>query len=201
VSISQCASETSPSFKFPNDPSWAPFVTLLTGAGPTYSIPSVIAVPLPAQGVMMTQADVTSNSITLSLSNVTFAFDIEHPDSDPNSQKFRAVMITPDHAPPNVDPSLNLEAFIGLAPLNTTLQPSAKLTIPNPKPGTWQHGARIDVYLNGADGATLNPPAPWGTFTAIGTATVSSDGNTVSTDSGTGNGIPEIAMVAMRLHQ
>jgi hypothetical protein len=196
VDIAQCLFMRNAAFKFPDDPKWAPFVTLLSGGGPEHTLPSVTVVPLPAQGVTMAQQAITSNNVTLSLTGVTFTFDIEHSTDD--QKLYRAVEVPIDKAPPGIDPSLQLEVLWGLAPLNTTLRPSAQITFPNTK--QWAAKAKVDLYLNGADGASLNPPAPWGTFAPMGTATVSIDGTKVVSDTGTGNGVPEIAMIGARLH-
>ena len=139
----------------------------------------------------------TSAGVTLLVPG-TVRFDLEH--TSASSQAFRAASVTPAwFAGTELDPAaLGIQVAWGLAPLNTTLSPAGKLTVPNTD--GWPAGAQVDVFLDGTDTTTDTPVAPWGTWGPIGSAHVSPDGLSVSTDDGAGNGLPEVGLVGLRMH-
>jgi len=195
--LAPCVSIAHPALKVFDDPSWAPFAAGLLGAGPSFTIAKVTVAPLPAQGSPLTSGSNTSAGVTLLVTGAV-KFDLEH--TTAASQGFRAGQVTPAwFAGTALDPSaLGIQLAWGLAPLNTTLAPAAKLTVPNT--AMWPAGAQVDVFLDGTDTTTATPVAPWGAWGPIGSGHVSADGLTVSTDDGTGNGLPEVGLVGLRLH-
>jgi hypothetical protein len=195
--VTACVEIANPALKVFDDPAWVPFAALLEGSGPSFTLPRVTLAALPAQGSPLTKGSNASAGVTLDVTG-TVKFDFEHMTAA--SQGFRVAAVTPGwFASTGLDPvAKGIQVVWGLAPLNTKLAPSATLTVPNT--ASWAAGAQVDVFLNGTDTTTATPPAPWGTWGPIGTAHVSADGNTVSTDPGAGNGLPEVAMVGLKLH-
>ncbi len=144
----------------------------------------------------MAATDLASSSVTLSLAmGSTLKFDLEH--TDANSQMFRAAAVDAAKLPLALS-GTTVDMAFGLAPLNTVINPPAKLTVPNTL--KWAANAAVDVFLDGTDTTVAMPPAPWGMWGPIGSAHVSADGMTVSTDAAAGSGLPEIAMVGFKLH-
>jgi hypothetical protein len=136
------------------------------------------------------QAILTSGAVSLSIApGTTVTFDVTHQDAD--SQLFRAVEVTAAQLPGSLAGQVS-DAF-ALAPLNTKLAPPAQLSVPNTL--GWAAGAQVDFYLDGTDGASATPPAPWGTWGLIGTGKVSPDGKTITLP-----GLSELAMVGVKLH-
>ena len=210
--ITACEFIDKPAFKVISDPQWVPFAAGLTGMGPSYTVNTVTIVPLPTQGMgapadcvampgdagagCMAASDLASSNVTLSLAmGATLKFDLEHTDS--NSQMFRAASVDAAKLPLALS-GTTVDMAFGLAPLNTVINPPAKLTVPNTL--KWAANAAVDVFLDGTDTTVAMPPAPWGAWGPIGTAHVSADGMTVSTDAAAGSGLPEIAMVGFKLH-
>ena len=195
--VAACLDIAAPALKVFNDPAWVPFAALLEGAGPSYTLAHVTLAPLPASGTPLAKGHNASAGVSLDVTG-TVTFDLEHMSAA--SRGFRAASVTPGwYASTGLDPAtLHIEVVWGLAPLNTKLSPAATLTVPNS--AGWTAGAQVDVFLNGTDTSTSTPPAPWGTWGPIGTAHVSADGKTVATDPGAGNGLPEVAMVGLKLH-
>jgi hypothetical protein len=136
---------------------------------------------------------VTSSAATLTVAASAVTFDPTEP-NDVDLHRFRAAQVPIAKAPPGTP--ANIEVVWGLGPVNAALKPAAKLTVPNT--AMWPANAAVLVYLNGVDAFEMTPPVPYGTWGAIGTAHVSADGMTVSTDTGVGNGLPMLGMVGMR---
>ena len=195
--VTACIDIAKPALKVFDDPAWVPFAALLEGAGPSFTLAHVILAPLPAQGMPLARGHNSSAGVSLDVTG-TVTFDFEHMSA--SSRGFRAAAVTPGwYANTGLDTAAQgIEVVWGLAPLNTKLAPAATLTVPNS--AGWSAGAQVDVFLDGTDTTTATPPAPWGTWGPIGTAHVSADTRTVSTDPGTGNGLPEVAMVGLKLH-
>jgi hypothetical protein len=193
VTVAACLPFSNPALKVFSDPQWAPFAALLTGAGPSYSLGTVPVVPLPAMGVAFPTsgpAILTSGAVSLSIApGTTVTFDVTH--QDPDSQKFRAVEVGAAQLPGSLAGQVS-DAF-ALAPLNTKLAPPAQLSVPNTL--GWAADAQVDFYLDGTDGASGTPLAPWGTWGLIGTGKVSSDGKEITLPT-----LAELAMVGVKLH-
>jgi hypothetical protein len=197
VHIAPCRTFVAPAFKMFADPAWGSYAARLDGAGPGFALGNVTLVPLPQMGVALDPtggAPASSNGVTLSLSaGTTLKFDFEH--QDPASQLFRAVQMTAGSLPAGLDQGVDVAW--SLVPLNTTVKPAASLDVPNPK--NWAAGAAVDFLLNGSDASTAKPPAPWGTWGALGTGAVSADGQSIHLSAASG-GLPEIGMVGVKLH-
>jgi hypothetical protein len=194
VEVAVCLPFSAPALKVFSDPAWSPFAALLPGAGPSFDFGTITVTALPQNGAALASGTgpVTSNAVTLALSNTTVTFDVEH--QDPNSQLFRAVQIAPGGLPATLQPQVTVAW--ALAPLNTKLSPSVQLELPNQP--AWPANAAVDVYLNGTDTTTSTPPAPWGSWGLLGTGSVSNDGTTIVLTA-TQGGLPEIAMVGVSL--
>jgi len=194
VLLPVCLDVAKPAIKIFDDPTWVPFASLLLGAGPSFDV-SLVVTPLPAGGSILTSGTNRFGGVTLVVSG-TVTFDLEH--TNPSTQNFKAAPFPlGSFAGSGLDPTTaGVANAWGLAPLNTKLAPPAQLTVPNS--AAWSAGAAVDVLLDGTDTTTATPPAPWGTWGVIGSAHVSSDGSTITTD--VGSGLPEVAPVAFRLH-
>ncbi len=187
-------------FKYLGGPSYVSFASTIPANITAVSLPSVVLTSLPMAGV-----DFPANGGDLVSSGVTFTapaaagvkFDMSE-SSDPNWHKFRVAQVDLKNAPPFFDnTTLKLEVLWGLAPVNALITPSATLKVPNTQ--KWAANAPVEFFLNGVNNSTQNPPAPYGGWSPMGTGKVSSDGLTVSTDPGIGNGIPMIGTVGIRL--
>ncbi len=195
--LAPCVSIAHPALKVFDDPTWAPFAALLLGSGPSFTIAKVTVAPLPTQGSRLASGSNTSAGVTLLVTGAV-KFDLEH--TTAASRGFRAASVTPAwFAGTGLDPvALGIQVAWGMAPLNTTLSPAAKLSVANT--AAWPAGAQVDVFLDGTDTTTATPVAPWGSWGPIGSGHVSADGLTVSTDDGAGNGLTEVGLVGLRLH-
>jgi hypothetical protein len=192
ATLTLCLEFAGPALKVFDDPAWVPFAALLRGAGPSFDA-TVQLTPLPAAGGVLAPGTNTSGPVTLDVSG-TVTFDLEH--ATPASRGFRAALAGAGaFAGTGLAPSASQmpDVVWGLAPLNTKLSPPGTLTVPNMQPNAWPAGMMLHVALDGTDTTTATPPAPWGTWGEIGTAHVSADGKTITTDDGAG--IPELAPV------
>ncbi|MGH7297291.1 MAG: hypothetical protein ACRELB_20295 [Polyangiaceae bacterium] len=195
VEVAVCLPFAAPALKVFSDPQWAPFAALLPSGGPSFALGTVPVVALPAAGAALASGSgtVTSGGVSVTLASATVTFDVEHP--TPDSQLFRVVAVPPAELPSTLQGGVT--AAWGLAPLNTKLVPAAQLALPN-TPG-WAAGAAVDVYIDGTDPSATPPPAPWGAWGLLGTGAVSSDGASIVLTPAQG-GLPEIAMVGVKLH-
>ena len=195
VQLALCKPFASPAFKVFDDPAWSPLAAALTGPGPDFALGPVTLTPLPATGAALASgtSTVTSAGVSLSLSGATVTFDFEH--RSPDSQAFRAAPVNPSTLPPPLGGQVT--AAWALAPLNTRLSPPAGLALPNTS--GWAPGTAVDVYLNGTDTTTKTPVAPFGAWGLLGTGAVSGDGQSIVLAAAQG-GLPEIAMVGVKLH-
>jgi hypothetical protein len=192
-----CEAMVLPALKFLGGPSYVSFATAVTQANTTFA--PITVFPLPSAGAAFPVAAgvVTSGPVTLAVAAGAVTFDPSQPD-DANTQAFRAAQVDVTKVPAPFPASLGLSVIWGLAPVNATLTPSATLTIPNTE--AWPAGSAVDFYMNGVEPAA-GVAVPYGAWGPVGTGTVSQDGTTISTDTGTGNGIPVLSMVGVRLHQ
>ncbi len=200
IHASACLWFVGAAFKYLGRTKYASFATGLPDGQPAIVVPQIVLTPLPAQGVDLPTAggDVVSNLVTLTVAPSSFSFDPGEPQTA-DLHQFRAVEVPIASAPPLVDPTLKLEVFWGLGPVNAALSPPGALKVPNSK--KWAPNAIVEFFLNGVDLIDVAPPAPYGKWAPIGTGHVSADGKTVSTDTGPGNGLPMISMVGIRLKQ
>lgn len=192
ATLALCLDFAAPAVKVFDDPAWVPFAALLTGAGPSFDATMQLT-PLPTSATALSPGTNTSGPVSLDVPG-TVTFDLEH--TTPDSRGFRAALVGAGaFAGTGLAPtsSQTPSDVWGLAPLNTRLSPAGKLTVPNMQPSAWPAGMMLHVALDGTDTTTASPPAPWGTWGEIGTAHVSADGKTITTDDG--SGIPELAPV------
>jgi hypothetical protein len=195
--FSLCEEMTLPALKFLGGPAYVSFATAITQANTTFA--PITVVPLPSTGAAFPAAagTVTSGPVTLAVAAGAVTFDPTQP-ADANTQAFRAAQVDVAKVPATLPASLTLGVIWGLAPVNATLTPPATLTIPNS--ASWPAGSKVDFYMNGVESA-VGVVVPYGAWGSVGTGTVSPDGTTISTDTGSGNGIPVLSMVGARLHQ
>jgi hypothetical protein len=194
-----CLNMKSPALKYLGHATYVSFGAAMTQ--PVETFPAATLVALPSQGIALPSGagSVTSGPVTLQLASGTVTFDPTQP-NDPNSVQFRAAEMTPAQAPPGLDPTLGVKALWGLSPVNAKLGSPAALTVPNPDPTGWPAGTKVDFVLNGLDESPM-PAVPYGGWGVIGTGTVSSDGKTITTDSGAGNGLPILGLVGVAPHK
>jgi hypothetical protein len=191
-----CQAMATPALKFLGGASYVSFAAAITQTDTAFA--PITLVPLPATGPAFPPAGgtVTSGSATLSVAAGAVTFDPTQP-SDPSLQVFLAAPVDVAKIPVPLPASLGITEVWGLAPVNATLTPPATLTIPNTP--AWPAGSKVDFYMNGAESEAMTP-VPYGGWGAVGTGTVSQDGATITTDTGSGNGIPVLSMVGVRLH-
>jgi hypothetical protein len=192
-----CEQMVYPALKFLAGASYVSFATAVSQANTTFS--PITVFPLPATGDAFPTAGgtVTSGGVSLAVAAGAVTYDPSQAD-DPNIQEFRAAQVDVTKVPATLPASLSLDVIWGLAPVNATLTPSATLTIPNTP--SWPARSKVDFYMNGVEPAA-GVAVPYGTWGPVGTGTVSADGMTISTDTGSGNGLPVLGMVGARLHQ
>jgi hypothetical protein len=192
-----CEQMVLPALKFLGGPTYVSFATAVTQQNTTF--PPITVFPLPATGAAIptTAGTVTSGPVTLAIAAGAVTFDPSQA-TDANTQAFRAAQVDVTKVPAALPASLSLDVIWGLAPVNATLTPPGTLTIPNGP--AWPAGSKVDFYMNGVE-PEPGVAVPYGAWGPVGTGTVSADGKTISTDPGTGNGIPVLSMVGARLHQ
>ncbi len=195
--FSLCEEMTVPALKFLAGTAYVSFATAITQTNTTFA--PITVVPLPSTGAAFPVGAgmVTSGPVTLALAAGAVAFDPTQP-ADPNTQSFRAAEVDVTKVPAALPASLTLDVIWGLAPVNAVLTPPGTLTIPNS--ASWPAGSKVDFYMSGVESAA-GVAVPYGGWGPVGTGTVSQDGTTISTDTGSGNGIPVLSMVGVRLHQ
>jgi hypothetical protein len=195
--FSLCLNLVEPALKFLGGATHVSFAAAVTHATETF--PPITLVALPAQGspIPTGGGSATSGPVTLHFAAGSVTFDPTGP-TDPSSREFRAASIAPGMAPPGLDPTVGVRAVWGLAPANAMLTPAATMTVPNPD-ASWTPGTTVDFFANGAE-ASATAPLPYGGWGHIGTGTVSADGKTITTDTGAGNGLPMLGIVAVAPH-
>jgi hypothetical protein len=191
-----CEQMLLPALKFIAGPSYVSFASAVTQADTTFA--PITLVPLPASGVAFPSAagTITSGQVSLTVAAGAVTFDPSQP-TDANTQAFRAAQVDIAKTPVPITASLGIAAVWGLAPVNATLSPAASLTLPNTQ--GWAAGSKVDLYMNGVD-PIANAPVPYGSWGPVGTGTVSQDGTTITTDTGSGNGILVLSMVGVSPH-
>jgi len=199
VHFDLCMNMKSPALKYLGQTSYVSFAAAMTTPLETFA-PATL-VPLPAQGMAFPSGagSVASGPATLQIAAGSVTFDPTQP-NEGDSTQFRAAPMTPAQAPPGLDPALGVKALWGLAPVNANLSPPGVLTVPNPDPTGWPAGTTVDFVLNGLDESPM-PAVPYGAWGRVSTGTVSTDGKTITTDSGAGNGLPTIGLVGVGPHK
>jgi hypothetical protein len=198
VHFALCVNMVKPALKVLGGANYASFAAAMSA--PTETFPPITLTPLPATGVAFptTGGTVSSAGVSLQVAAGAVTFDSSQPD-DPNSVEFRAASVPLADAPPGLDAALGVKALWALAPANATIAPAAILTVPNPDPTDWTAGTKIDFVMNSID---EDPKAPvaYGTWGLVCTGTVSADGTTISTDVGTGKGLPLTGVIGVAPH-
>jgi hypothetical protein len=184
-----CLNMVEPALKYlGDDAAFVGFASALSGATETFPAATLTALPLEGQAFPASDSgSVSSGGVTLAVSAAP-TFDPTMP-SDSSSEEFRAASVALADAPPGLEASLGVKALWGLWPLNAKLSPAGALTVPNPDPTGWPAGTQVDFVMNGMDEG-LKPAVPYGGWGTIGTGTVSQDGTNITTDTGTGDGLP-----------
>lgn len=151
-------------------------------------------VAFPNEGVAFeagTDQALTSNGVSLEITAATEVEIDELSLPDEEDQLFKAVRIPLEKAPPIGQPKLRpLEVMYGLAPLSTSFDPPAKLSLPNTE--GWEAGREVFVYIHGVEiDNPLAPYAGWGQLEA--SAKVSEDGMSIVLE----EGIPVLSTIGL----
>lgn len=175
-----------PAFKVAGEGKYISFAAPLPEGETKAVFPPTTLVALPEEGVAFeigTDQTLTSNDVTLEITSDTDVFIDELTLPDEEDQLFKAVQIPLDKAPPIGSPEGgSLDAMFGLAPLATTFDPPAKLSLPNPQ--GWPAGTKVRVFAHGVEIASEHAPyAGWGELEAD--AVVAEDGTSVVLEAGT----------------
>lgn len=159
------------------------------------TFPPTTLVKMPDEGVAFeigTDQTLTSNDVTLEITADTDVYidDLTYPDEE--DQLFKAVEIPVEKAPPIGTPDGEaLDALFGLAPIATTFDPPAKLSLPNTK--GWEAGTKVRVFAHGVEIASEHAPyAGWGEIEAD--AVVSEDGSKIVFEAG----MPLLTTIGLR---
>jgi len=159
------------------------------------TFPPTTLVAMPAEGVAFdigNDQTLTSNGVTLEITGDTEVVidDLTYPNEE--DQLFKAVEIPVAKAPPIGTPEGgSLDALFGLAPIATTFDPPAKLSLPNTQ--NWPAGTKVRVFAHGVEIASEHAPyGGWGELE--GDATVSEDGTSIVLESG----IPLLTTIGLR---
>ena len=169
-----------------NGKEYAEFAVILSGSEPNPAFGDVHVITLPsyAQGVAMEPGvDAVQNGVTLAIPADAV---VDHDNllyTDESQRVFRTEsVLVSDFTFPAVDPSLNMEMLVALAPINTVVCPAAALTVPNT--AGFAAGATVKIYVHGH--LTFKHYAPYGEWEQVATGVVSGDGQTISTADGEG---------------
>ena len=191
-----CEQMVLPALKFIGGPSYVSFASGITQENTTFA--PITLIPLPSTGAAFPTSGgpVTSGPVTLQVAAGAVTFDPSQP-TDASTQSFRAAQVDVTKVPVPLPAALGIRAVWGLAPVNATLTPPGMLTIPNSE--GWAAGSKVDFYMNGVEPAA-GVAVPYGAWGPVGTGTVSQDGTTIVTDTGSGNGLPVLSMVGVALH-
>ncbi len=182
---------TRPAFKYGDGFEYGELAAPLSGSA-TQDLGYVAAVALPAfadGAVFPKDGDVSNGDVTLTLAKGS---DVEHDHltyEDDADLVFRSAQIPIVRSVEALD--VTYELAYALAPLGTTFCPPAQLTLKNTQ--HWANGTEVDVFIQGLDVA--EQWAPYGTWTKVAEASVSADGETITTTSG---GIPILSSIAVR---
>lgn len=184
----------SPAFKVLGAGKYISFAAPLPKDETKAVFPPTTLVAFPTEGTAFqpgTDQSLTSNGVTLEITAATEVVIDELSLPEAEDQLFKAVEIPLAKAPPTGSPEAgSLEAMFGLAPLATTFDPPAKLTLPNVK--SWAAGSKIAVHAHGLEvGSDDAPYAGWG---EVGEAVVAEDGKTLVMESG----IPLLSTIGLR---
>jgi hypothetical protein len=185
-----------PAFKLGLGLGFAKFAFPLSEA--TTDLGTTVAVRLPAfdenaeLAADATSAVVaTSNGVTLTLAAGS-ALDIDALTYRSTERGFRAVILPAEPRPHAVGTELADAVVVALSPSETTICPSARLSVPNTE--GWPAGTRLEFLLHGT--SIEQKFAPYGGWQVVSTGSVSADGS--SLDTAGGEGLPALSAVAIR---
>ncbi len=182
VHVAVCHSVAEPAFELEGGTRYVTFAVPISRS--ISSIGTLTLVPLPAEGDDLASAahagaTVQSAGIGLAFAAGTeVAFDVADA-FDTDAQRFRAAVVPRDKVPPSVQPASGIDLVVGIAPVRAVLSLPARLSVPNA--AGWAPGAAVRLFQHGVD-PLGEAPAPFGRWTDAGTARVSDDGATITTD-------------------
>lgn len=176
-----------PAFKVEGRGDYISFAAPLPEGETNAVFPPATLVAFPDEGVafeMGADQILESNGVTVEVSAATEIEIDELTLPEPEEQLFKAVEIPLDKAPPIGGPSEGaLAAIYGLAPLSTTFDPPAKITLPNPDPALYPAGTPMKVYIHGIEiDEAFAPYSGWSQVDAG--AVVSEDGERIILEKG-----------------
>lgn len=177
-----------PAFKVVGGGKFISFAAPLPKDEPNAFFEPTTLIAFPEAGVAFepgTDQVLTSNGVSLEITAETEVEIDELSLPDEEDQLFKAVRIPLEKAPPIGAPSPlgngPIEAMYGLAPLSTSFDPPAKLSLPNSE--GWEAGTPVHVYVHGVEIDSPHAPyAGWGKIDAG--AKVSEDGETIVFEAG-----------------
>lgn len=177
---------------------WATYYSRFDAAGDIDRGTLFLPVMPFAEGVVLPEGGAAG---TVSFRDVTYSFSagteikIERLElQEPDEQKFRAISVPLDKAPPFVAAAGgNFAAVYAMTPFGTRIKPGASVTIANT--AKLPAGAAVELFqqatmLNDSNG-------PFGGFSKVADAHVSADGATIATDEG--QLVTEITWLGVRL--
>ena len=159
---------------------------------PTTDFGVVQLIRLPDKGTgaaLAAGTDATSGGVVLSLAAGTEIVMDEYVYDTDEAKQFRAVIFESAKLPPYTE-APKLDLVIGSTP-NARFCPPATLTLPN-RPN-WPPGTRVEIHHQGFQAD--QEWAPYGGWTRVATATVTSDGLSIRTDAD--SGVPEIGLLGL----
>jgi hypothetical protein len=193
VHLTPCAYMQTPAFKVVGFGDWVSFAVPLRNPKDTFEFKGVPIVRLPKTGLPIKPGE--AQRLTMAGVTVELAAGAKNIVIDEFSaySDFRAVSFPVDKAAVALDPGLGFGMIFAIGPQNALLTPPAKLTVPNTK--GYAPGTSLELWVHNFELLT-GVPVKMGEWWKAATATVSSDGKTVTTDDG--QGIPMLSVVGFR---
>lgn len=155
---------------------------------PTMPFEEGVDLPVDGKAKVVTHGDVTysfANGMDVNVDQIELDGAAE--------QRFRAIKVALDKAPPFVDPKAGFAALYAMTPFHTRIKPAAAVTIANT--AKLPAGAAVELFVQLTD--LQEKLGPFGGFTKVADGHVSADGAAIKTDDG--QGIPEITWLGVRL--
>jgi hypothetical protein len=184
---------TKPAFKFGEGKVSARFARLLPDQPRVdFGIVHTVRLPELGSGVALVagkQASAGGLSLfpetgsTIRIDKLTF--------TEADEQKLRAVQVPLDRAEDLIDPELGLELLYAATPTSTQFCPPVRLSVDNSE--GWAAGTEVEVLLHGVE--IDEEWAPYGGWTKVSDAAVSSDGLVIET---TSPGVPLLGVLGFR---
>jgi hypothetical protein len=163
------------------------------GSEANVDLGELVALPLPAlaEGAKFPKSGaLTNGDLTLELAE---SGSVQHDilTYDEEQLVFRSVAIPVADSRQALPERFGFELAYGVAPIETTFCPPAKLSLKNTQ--HWSPGSEVEIFVQGLN--VTEKWAPYATWLLVAEARVSSDGSRIDTTSG---GIPILTSIALR---